>query len=120
LLVKHTYANKYYFPGGGVKKGESLRQAVKREIFEELGIKIYKTKLHQIIEFYKNQRQDYVFIFKTTEISQKDKISIDDIEIKKYRWFPLSSINKYKSIISPATYRQLIKFNPNSSLLHSS
>lgn len=36
LLVKHTYQPHWYIPGGGVKKGESIKAAIIRELKEEL------------------------------------------------------------------------------------
>ncbi|MFC1724382.1 NUDIX domain-containing protein [candidate division KSB1 bacterium] len=42
LLVKHKKNDKEYWllPGGGVKYGESLVNALKRELFEELNLKV--------------------------------------------------------------------------------
>jgi 8-oxo-dGTP pyrophosphatase MutT (NUDIX family) len=37
LLVHHTYAPKWYFPGGGIKRGESLQAGAIREAWEEVG-----------------------------------------------------------------------------------
>src|SRR5437763_475237 len=37
-LVRHTYMPRWYFPGGGVKRSETLVDAVRREVFEEAGI----------------------------------------------------------------------------------
>lgn len=34
LLVKHTYQPHWYIPGGGVKKGESTKSAILRELNE--------------------------------------------------------------------------------------
>ncbi|MDQ0343857.1 8-oxo-dGTP pyrophosphatase MutT (NUDIX family) [Lederbergia wuyishanensis] len=37
LLVKHTYQNHWYLPGGGVEKSETLERAIRRECKEEIG-----------------------------------------------------------------------------------
>ena len=36
LLVKHTYLQELYLPGGGVKNNECFEEAIRREIKEEL------------------------------------------------------------------------------------
>ncbi len=47
LLVAHKKSNNVYWllPGGGVKFGEPLKQALKREVMEELGISIAVNEL---------------------------------------------------------------------------
>lgn len=48
--VKGSLAGKWEFPGGKVEEGESLKQAVAREIFEELGISVLPGKLLRTVE----------------------------------------------------------------------
>ena len=45
LLVTNTTSQGYYLPGGGLESGESLEEALHREILEEAGITITITRL---------------------------------------------------------------------------
>ncbi len=52
LLVRHTYAPGWHFPGGGVERGESALEAVVRELAEEGGISA--TEAPTLIGFFAN------------------------------------------------------------------
>lgn len=40
LLVRHTYAPGWMFPGGGVERRDTLEDALRREFSEEVGLEI--------------------------------------------------------------------------------
>jgi ADP-ribose pyrophosphatase YjhB (NUDIX family) len=49
LLVRHTYLDGYYLPGGGVEPGETMEEALARELEEEGNVVIEETPaLHGI------------------------------------------------------------------------
>ncbi len=65
-------------PGGGVDDGEDLTIALKREIFEELGITAQIGKLLYIQEYFSNslQKTFLEFFYQITNVSDFDNIDL--------------------------------------------
>jgi mutator protein MutT len=64
FLVKHSYVSGWHFPGGGVEAGETLEQAVVRELREEANIEITEPpQLHGIFFNDRMSRRDHVALF---------------------------------------------------------
>ncbi len=65
LLVRHTYIEGLYLPGGGVERGEPALHALDRELIEEAGIML--TTPPDLIGMYSNHkyfRNDHVLLYR--------------------------------------------------------
>ncbi len=51
LLIRHTYLNGWYMPGGGIKRNETLEQAARREAHEETGAELKDETARCLYEF---------------------------------------------------------------------
>jgi len=100
LLVKRRYepkANFWTLPGGHVKLGEGVRQALIREIHEECGIEIEPKKIIDVIDFIEQDEDerirfhyvivDFEAIYKNGEIKPAS-------DVQNAKWFFLSELNK--------------------------
>lgn len=105
LLVKHTYISGWYTIGGGVEKGETGLEALKRELEEEVGIIIEENP--SIFGFYHNtlgKCDDYIILYLCKTFDKKEAQSW---EIREARWFPLQEL---PTDTSPATKRRVAEY----------
>ncbi len=63
LLVRHTYLEGWYLPGGGVQAGESLQEAVRREAAEEAGAELRGLKLFGVYSSFLEGKSDHITVF---------------------------------------------------------
>lgn len=98
LMAKHSYHDniRYALIAGFVEPGESIEEAVHREVSEEVGIKIKNLK------YMKSQSWPFpnsLMLGFTAEYKSGD-IKVDGDEILKAKWFKKDDIIRYGSDIS--------------------
>ncbi|MBA2606151.1 MAG: NUDIX domain-containing protein [Acidobacteriota bacterium] len=115
--IKQDY---YYRPlGGGIEYGESSREAVVREIREELGVEIENVQLIDVLEnifIYEGlQGHEIVFVF-DAEFTNKSLYQLDEINgyqqeanIEfKAKWHSLSEFEKGIGRLVPENLAKLL------------
>jgi len=90
LLVRHTYRPGWYFPGGGVKRWETLEEAARREAREEAGVD--PAEMEGPIGLFANfmeAQSDHVALF---VVRRWRTIPCNSTEIAESRFFPLTDL----------------------------
>ena len=72
FLVKHSYVAGWHLPGGGVETGETIGDALSRELIEEGGITpLAPPVLHGMFFNARTSRRDHVAVFVVREFRQR-------------------------------------------------
>jgi ADP-ribose pyrophosphatase YjhB (NUDIX family) len=107
VLVKHTYAETWHLPGGGVNRWESCADAAHRELAEEAGLK--GARLERILGAYHNRsegKDDHVVLY-VARVEAAPLQHTDKLEIAEARWFALDELPK---AASAATHRRIAEY----------
>jgi 8-oxo-dGTP pyrophosphatase MutT (NUDIX family) len=89
LLVKHTYKKGWYFPGGGIKRGETVEEAARREVREETGAELRTIRLVGVFTSFFGQAGGHEILFISDDFNIVGK---PDHEIAESRFFPLDDL----------------------------
>jgi 8-oxo-dGTP pyrophosphatase MutT (NUDIX family) len=89
LLVRQTYMPGWFMPGGGVKRGETLEQAARREAYEEIGAQMGELTLLGAYTHFGEHKSDHNVLFQCTDFTFNGK---QESEIAEVRFFPLDGL----------------------------
>jgi ADP-ribose pyrophosphatase YjhB (NUDIX family) len=92
FLVKHSYVSGWHLPGGGVEAGETMTQAVARELREEGNIDISEPpRLHGVFFNDRDSRRDHVALFVVRAFRQS-AAPVPDHEIVAHGFFAVDDL----------------------------
>lgn len=104
FLIRHTYVPGWQLPGGGVETGETMEEALRRELAEEGNIECTGDPVLKSIHFNRQaSRRDHVALYLIESFTQTAPKAADH-EIAEAGFFPLDALPDQTT---PATHRRL-------------
>ena len=89
LLVRPTYLDGWFMPGGGVKRRETLEQAARREAYEEVGAQLNEISLMGAYSNFGEWKNDHNILFFSDDFNLTGR---HDTEIAEVRFYPLDNL----------------------------
>lgn len=98
------------FPGGGIEFGETMADCIKREIFEEYGIKIELTnQLEALDHLIPDEKQHWVAVTYLAKIVKGSPKIMEVGKCDEIGWFEIDKLPQPMSIVSTASLNLLKK-----------
>ncbi len=108
LLVWHSYGSPYWkLPGGQIKKDETPREAIRREVREELGFEPTEITAHGTVTHTTRLYHDNVTVFSCP--LPKTQHLAKGVEIQDYKWFAITTLPRKD--ISDMTLKVIDRWN---------
>jgi ADP-ribose pyrophosphatase YjhB (NUDIX family) len=112
FLVRHTYAPGWHLPGGGVEPGETLEQALVKELRQEAGMSLTgPAVLHGMFFNRHASRRDHVAVFVVRDFV-RDSEKPADFEIAESGFFPLTALPDGTTRGTRARLREVLDEEP--------
>ncbi|MBL8051545.1 MAG: NUDIX domain-containing protein [Anaerolineales bacterium] len=105
LLIRHTYLNGWFMPGGGLNRNESLEQAARREAKEETGAELGEITLLGVFTNYLQWKTDHTVVFLCKEFKITGKSDAEIAELKQF------SLNELPKSVYPSHRKLLEEYN---------
>ena len=104
FLIRHTYVPGWQLPGGGVELGETMLEALERELAEEGNVSLTAPPELRSLHFNRQaSRRDHVALYLIRQFSRSGP-KLPDREIAEARFFPLDDLPE---ATTPATRRRI-------------
>lgn len=92
LLVRHTYIRGWHLPGGGVETGQTMVDALARELLEEANVELGLPPKLQSLHFNSRaSRRDHVALYLCEDVRQVAPKK-RDMEIEEAAFFALDDL----------------------------
>ena len=104
LLAKsYKWRDFWIVPGGHIEWGESIEQAVRREVKEEVGLDVEDVELVATYEgiFPKefHEKKHFIYLQCRCKTSNDQKVKKDNREIQEYQWFTLEEAKSLQNAL---------------------
>jgi 8-oxo-dGTP pyrophosphatase MutT (NUDIX family) len=116
LLVRHSYVDGWYLPGGGVERAETAFVAITRELDEEAGIILKRPpKLVGLYANFREFKSDHVALF-LVEPGSYERVARRSFEIAEYDFFAPDALPEGTTPGTRARIRELANGLPQPEL----